>query len=80
MERTDNHISVWFWARDAVNVPLDVRLDKSSEVDPSKWGKPYANFVNNNCNIKEKFGPNNIIINLTFCALYQYRYGFGVLD
>ncbi|KAG8934493.1 hypothetical protein FRC02_009840 [Tulasnella sp. 418] len=67
MERTSTKINVWFWGRNEANVPADVK-NGASTVNTSNWGTPYANFVNNNCPINSKFGPNNIIINLTLCG------------
>jgi len=66
MERTSSHISVWFWPRNAKVVPPEI-VDASESIDPSTWGMPIANFVDNDCDLNEKFGPHNIIINLTFC-------------
>lgn len=66
MERTANFINVWFWARNDPSVPADISSG-ASQVNPAHWGTPYANFVNNNCDINSKFGPHNLIINLTFC-------------
>ena len=36
MERTESHIKIWFWTRDAGNVPSDVRNGAPS-VDPNSW-------------------------------------------
>jgi hypothetical protein len=66
MERTTTQISVWFWPRNDGSVPSEVR-NGASDVTPGNWGTPVAKFVNNNCDINSKFGPNNIIINLTLC-------------
>lgn len=32
-------------------------------------GTPVANFPSTDCDIASEFGPNNIVINLTFCEL-----------
>ncbi|KAF7314551.1 Glycoside hydrolase family 16 protein [Mycena kentingensis (nom. inval.)] len=69
MERTDTFINVWFWPRNAGNVPADVKANSAS-VDTSAWGTPTANFPNTNCNFPEFFRQNNIIINLTFCGAW----------
>jgi hypothetical protein len=66
MERTNNYIKIWFWPRNAGNVPSDVRNGGNS-VNTAGWGEPYADFVNTSCNFPNFFGPNNIVINLTFC-------------
>ncbi|KAG8994753.1 hypothetical protein FRB94_012586 [Tulasnella sp. JGI-2019a] len=67
MERTAQHINIWFWGRDEKGVPVDVLLG-SPIVDPSLWGTPTANFVSTNCDFATHFGPHNIIINLTLCG------------
>lgn len=67
LERTDDYISVWFWSRDSWFTPVDVRLG-SPVVDTSFWGTPAAYFPNTDCDLASHFGPNNIIINLTFCG------------
>lgn len=67
MERNNNAINVWFWPRNAANVPSDVRNGASS-VNTGNWGTPTANFPNTQCDIASHFSPNNIIINLTFCG------------
>ncbi|KZP10214.1 glycoside hydrolase family 16 protein [Athelia psychrophila] len=67
MERTSAAIKVWFWARDSPNIPAALSSGASS-IDTSGWGEPTANFPNTDCNIDNSFGPQNIIINLTFCG------------
>ncbi|CAE6434589.1 unnamed protein product [Rhizoctonia solani] len=67
MERTSSYIKVWFWPRNSATVPQQVRNGGSS-IDTSTWGTPFAAFVNNSCDINSHFGPENIIINLTFCG------------
>ncbi|KAI6041497.1 glycoside hydrolase family 16 protein [Pisolithus marmoratus] len=67
LERTDDYISVWFWDRNNWLTPVDVRLG-SPIVDTSLWGMPAAYFPNTDCDLASHFGPNNIIIDLTFCG------------
>ncbi|KAI0072358.1 putative laminarinase [Panus rudis PR-1116 ss-1] len=67
MERTNTFIKVWFWPRNAGNVPSDVRNGGSS-VNTDNWGTPTAFFPNTQCDIASHFSPNNIIINLTLCG------------
>ncbi|KAJ7302432.1 glycoside hydrolase family 16 protein [Mycena albidolilacea] len=67
MERTDTFINVWFWSRNAANVPADVSAGGTT-VDTSDWGIPVANFPNTACNIPQFFDAHNIIINLNFCG------------
>nr|GAT50274.1 glycoside hydrolase family 16 protein [Mycena chlorophos] len=67
IERTNTFINVWFWTRDASNVPADVRAGGTS-VNTGGWGTPTANFPNTDCNFPNFFDGNNIIINLTFCG------------
>ncbi|KAF7763643.1 CAZyme family GH16 [Agaricus bisporus var. burnettii] len=66
MERTNSFIKVWFFPRGG-NVPSDVSSGASS-VNTDNWGTPGAFFPNNSCSISNKFGPHNIVINLTFCG------------
>lgn len=63
VERTEGYIKVWFWSRKDGGVPKEVK-DGVDGVSPDKWGKPTALFVSDSCPIKDKFGPNNIVINL----------------
>ena len=67
MERTTNYINLWFWARNDATVPASVSSGAGS-VDTRTFGEPYANFVNNSCNMNTYFGPEAIIINLTLCT------------
>ncbi|GJJ06564.1 hypothetical protein Clacol_000757 [Clathrus columnatus] len=67
MERTNSAIKVWFWSRTDSTVPSDVK-NGASTVNTSNWGTPFADFPNTNCNMTSHFGPNNIVINLTFCG------------
>ncbi|KZP18053.1 glycoside hydrolase family 16 protein [Athelia psychrophila] len=67
MERTSTSIKVWFWARGSSSIPAQVSSGASS-IDTSTWGVPTANFPNTDCNIANSFGPQNIVINLTFCG------------
>ncbi|CAL1706208.1 unnamed protein product [Somion occarium] len=67
MERTTTFIKVWFWGRNSGNVPSDVRNGGGS-VNTDAWGTPTAFFPNSQCDINSHFGPNEIVINLTFCG------------
>ncbi|KAI0700431.1 endo-beta-glucanase [Cytidiella melzeri] len=64
MERTNSFIKVWFWSRNAAK-PGDIG---AASVNTDNWGSPIALFPNTSCDIGAHFGPNNIIINLTFCG------------
>jgi hypothetical protein len=66
MERTTKFIKVWFWSRNAPDVPSDV-LSGSGSINTDAWGTPTAYFPNTQCDIDSHFTPSNIIINLTFC-------------
>ncbi|EIN04087.1 glycoside hydrolase family 16 protein [Punctularia strigosozonata HHB-11173 SS5] len=75
MERTSTSIKVWFWSRTDGSVPSQVSSGATS-IDTSTWGAPFALFSDTDCDISSKFGPNQIVINLTFCgdwagAVYQ---------
>jgi len=67
MERTSTMVNVWFWARNDPLVPAEIASGEG-QINPAHYGTPYANFPNNNCNLGSVLGPNNIIINLTFCG------------
>lgn len=67
MERTSTYIKVWFWPRNSRSVPEQIK-SCGSVVDTRTWGTPFASFVNDSCDIDSHFGPENIIINLTFCG------------
>ncbi|KAG6826862.1 hypothetical protein H0H92_014120 [Tricholoma furcatifolium] len=69
MERTTTYIKVWFWSRTATDVPSDVSNGDNS-VDTGNWGTPAAYFPDTSCAMGNKFGPQNIIINLAFCGTY----------
>jgi len=60
---TGNGIKMWFWTHD--QVPYDL---KSNNPNPSGWGTPVANFEFGSHCSSSHFGPQNIIINLTFCG------------
>ncbi|KAK1221539.1 hypothetical protein PQX77_015658 [Marasmius sp. AFHP31] len=67
MERTNSAIKIWFWSRNDGNVPAEVRNGAGS-INTDSWGTPVANFPSTSCPISSKFGPHNIVINLTFCG------------
>ncbi|TFK94501.1 glycoside hydrolase family 16 protein [Polyporus arcularius HHB13444] len=67
MERTNSFIKVWFWSRNAGNIPSDV-LHGAASVNTDNWGTPLAFFPSTSCDIDSHFGPHNIIINLTLCG------------
>ncbi|KAF8888569.1 laminarinase [Infundibulicybe gibba] len=67
VERTSSFIKVWFWSRNAAGIPSDVSGGATS-VNTDNWGTPVAYFPSTSCPISSKFGPHNIVINLTFCA------------
>ncbi|KAF5311079.1 hypothetical protein D9619_007882 [Psilocybe cf. subviscida] len=67
VERTNSFIKVWFWSRAATDIPSDV-MNGATSVNTDNWGTPRAYFPDTNCPIKSKFGPHNIVINLTFCG------------
>ncbi|KAJ3973057.1 laminarinase [Lentinula raphanica] len=68
VERSEAGISVWFWSRYAGTVPQEVEAGYEG-VDTDNWGEPSAYFPNtDSCDIASKFGPHNIVINLTLCG------------
>ncbi|KDN39989.1 hypothetical protein RSAG8_08438, partial [Rhizoctonia solani AG-8 WAC10335] len=68
MRRTQDGISVWFWARNNYSVPKDARHGKRS-VQPENWGLPVADFPSNNYDMRSShFGAYMIIFDLTLCG------------
>lgn len=67
MERATNEINVWFYPRYTGDVPELVKF-KAGSLDTAQLGMPTANFPNTHCDIEKKFGPQWIVINLTFCG------------
>jgi len=65
MERTDDFLKVWFWARNGDSPPSDIG---AGSLDTDNWGEPTAYFPNTDCDIASHFSENNIIINLTLCG------------
>ncbi|KII86586.1 glycoside hydrolase family 16 protein [Plicaturopsis crispa FD-325 SS-3] len=68
-ERTTDFIKVWFWSAADNNAPADASAGGTS-VNTDNWGEPDALFPNTSCDIGTMFGPNNIVINLTFCGAW----------
>ncbi|KIM85960.1 glycoside hydrolase family 16 protein [Piloderma croceum F 1598] len=69
MERTNNFINVWFWARNGGSVPADVKYS-GSNIDTGNWGTPSANFPNTDCNLATHFGANYVVINIDLCGTW----------
>jgi hypothetical protein len=79
LERNSTGVYVWFWSRLlGLDVPPAVTALSSSSksspppstIDTSAFGIPLASFPTTpQCTVPEHFGPNSIIINLTFCGL-----------
>ncbi|KIY66657.1 glycoside hydrolase family 16 protein [Cylindrobasidium torrendii FP15055 ss-10] len=67
LEKTSDFIKIWFWSREDPSVPSDVRKG-SAKISTGKWGKPTGYFPGDDCDIDKFFGPQNIVINLTFCG------------
>jgi len=67
LERTPTFLKIWFWPRNANNVPPDVQSGSSS-INTDAWGTPTAFFPDTECDISSKFTDSNIIIDLTFCG------------
>jgi len=67
IERTTDHISIWFWPRRDPTVPWEVK-EGTISIDPRRWGVPAAYFPNTSCDFSQYFEEHNIIINLTLCG------------
>ncbi|KZV90803.1 family 16 glycosyl hydrolase [Exidia glandulosa HHB12029] len=66
-ERRPEYIKVWFWSHQDKNVPAVVK-NGGKVIDSSKFGRPTASFPGTSCSLGSQFGPNKIIINLTYCG------------
>ena len=61
-------IKVWFWPREEILVPIDVRFN-GKIVNPDFWGTPTAYFpTGDNCGYEEHFDAHMFIFDLTFCV------------
>jgi len=67
MERTNDFIKAWYWARNEASIPGDVSSG-SNTIETDGWPTPFANFPNTQCNIAQFFGQHNLIFDLTFCG------------
>ncbi|KAL4068802.1 glycoside hydrolase family 16 protein [Scleroderma yunnanense] len=67
IERTSSFVKIFFWERESLSVPTDVRYPTSFVITDG-WGTPAAYFPNTDCDFSTHMGPHNIIINLTFCG------------
>ncbi|KAF9523112.1 glycoside hydrolase family 16 protein [Crepidotus variabilis] len=67
-ERTPYAMRFWFWSRNDLKVPEEIKSPIAPLVDPSRYGTPYAYFPNTKCDFKQYFRENNIVINLTLCG------------
>ncbi|KAL2002626.1 hypothetical protein VTN02DRAFT_6388 [Thermoascus thermophilus] len=61
-EWTSEAISIWFFPRGSI--PGDI---SAGNPDPAGWGTPTAKFQGN-CDIDSHFGPQQIIIDTSFCG------------
>ena len=76
MEKTASQgISVWFWSRQSMTVPDEVKYG-SETLSPSiaEWGVPDAQFPTKpeNCDYNSHFNAHAIIFDLTFCVSVLY--------
>lgn len=69
-------VFIWFWSRP--DVPQELYQDWSLPLDISTWGLPVAAYPSDTCNMLEFFGPQQLVIDTTFCgdwagvpAIYQ---------
>ncbi|KAK1924448.1 concanavalin A-like lectin/glucanase domain-containing protein [Papiliotrema laurentii] len=61
-------VYVYYWPRNASNVPDDVRYPNTSTTNVANWGQPGANLSVPTC--KNDFGNHVIVFNLAFCGDY----------
>ncbi|KAG2158677.1 2 beta-glucan [Suillus bovinus] len=67
IEKHSSYIKIFFWERTSSSVPSDVKSPRLS-INTSHWGTPAAYFPDTDCDLSAHFGPQNIVINLTFCG------------
>jgi len=60
-------INVWFWSRDDLTVPQDVRYYLDT-IFPESWGLPNAAFPLGSCDYNSHFNAHQIIFDLTLCG------------
>ena len=63
----EDGVSVWFWGRDDLSVPDQVRYGHK-HVRTVTWGIAEAVFSAENCDMEEYFGLHEIVFDLTFCV------------
>lgn len=61
-------VYVYYWPRDAANVPDDVRNPGTTTTNTANWGQPGANLSVPSC--KKDFNQHTIVFDLTFCGDY----------
>ena len=72
MEWTSKGITIWFFPRD--KIPADVARSTTpgdttpGSPDPSKWGRPFAHFCSDACDIDSHFRDMRLIINTSLCG------------
>ncbi|KAM5535333.1 hypothetical protein V8D89_011018 [Ganoderma adspersum] len=68
MERTEQHIKVWYWLRNDRKVPADVRNGEAT-INTGAWGEPVGFWPGGkSCDLTKHLDPHNLIINLTLCG------------
>jgi hypothetical protein len=67
MQRTENDIKVWFFARNDGSAPASVS-NPGQTLDTTSFPQPGSVFTNQSCDFKQHFGALNIVINLTLCG------------
>jgi hypothetical protein len=76
MQRTENDIKVWFFARNDGSAPASVS-NPGQTLDTTTFPQPGSVFTNQSCDFKQHFGALNIVINLTLCGKYfDHRWSF----
>lgn len=63
MQWTSTGIAVWFFARSSI--PADI---SSGYPDPAGWKTPMAYFSGTGCDFTDRFGPQQIVFDTTFCG------------
>ncbi|EJD41512.1 hypothetical protein AURDEDRAFT_186483 [Auricularia subglabra TFB-10046 SS5] len=74
-EFAEEGISIWFFTRASIPEALKTEGNAKS-IDTATLGTPVAHYPATNCNIKELFAPQKIIINISLCGNFA-RPTFG---
>ncbi|KIJ33045.1 glycoside hydrolase family 16 protein [Sphaerobolus stellatus SS14] len=63
----DSGVFIWFF--DRASVPDNLKKDNTAKtLDVSSWGAPVASYPSTKCNMKQFFGPQKLVLDITLCG------------